>query len=187
MQAAIQATLAAIQNRARLYRNLVVSVTAVLIGSVVVAVVFRSLIPLIGFSLLVPLAGAYFVLDNRCTRLWSKQVLEMWAEGKLNLTAFSGAISAHPYVPRGTLEGMLGLLLLGGETGRLASLKAEDRTALCRRVDDTAGRHQRRIVLATAGLMSMLVFLIAAIILRSVSLYFFLAVSLALWFIAKRP
>ena len=181
MQAAIQATLTAIQNRARLYRNLVVLVTAVLIGSIVVAVVFRSLIPLIGFSLLVPLAGAYFILDNRCTRLWSKQVLEMWVAGKLDLTAFSGAVSAHPYVPRGTLEGMLGLL-----PEPHARRTMEDRAVYISQQQAFARRYEVRTLVASAGLFSTLLFLAAAVRFRSGLPLIGAAVSAGAWMCSTR-
>jgi len=182
IQAAIQATLTAIQNRARLYRNLVVSVTVVVIGSVILAVIFRSVIPLLGLLLLVPLAGTYFVLDTRCTRLWSKHILGMWVEGELNLTAFSGAISAHQYVPRGTLEGMLGWL--PKNEGRIG-IAHENKLEIASRLEAAARRQQVLTSIAAAGLVAGPMLLIMSIISGSRLLFLLSLASAAMWAIAR--
>jgi hypothetical protein len=179
MQAAIQATLTAIQNRARLYRNLVIGVSLVVLACAILALVFHSAIPLLGVSLLVPVVGAYFVLDSRQTRQWSSRILQRWSEGKLNLAAFSVAMTAHPYAPRGTLEGMLSLLRVAGEE-RLGS--NQERKALLEWLELQALRHERRTALATVGLLSMLVCLGASIRLQSGILLGCSIGSLLLWF-----
>jgi hypothetical protein len=179
MQAAIQATLTTIRNRARFYRNLVVCVSAVLIVSLILAAVFRSVIPLMGLSLLVPLAGTYFVLDNRLTRLWSKQILELWAEGKLNLTAFSSVISAHPYVPPATLEGMLGVL-------PDCSANNADKKASIAGVQELLRSHERRTVFASAGLFLTVLLLSASIVFRSGLLLASFVASALIWATLKR-
>jgi hypothetical protein len=181
MQAAIQATLTTIRNRARLYRNLVVCVSVVVIGSAVVAAIFRSVIPLIAFSMLVPLVGLYFVLDNRSTRLWGKHLLELWSEGKVDLGAFSAAMGAYPFVPRGTLEGMLSALPIESAEKRPSSVSEERRKALLEQFGLQTRRQERRTVLATLGLLGMLVCLGSSILLRSGVLLACFVASFALW------
>ncbi len=186
MQAAIQATLTTIRNRARLYRNLVICVSVVVIGSPVAAAVFRSAFPLIVLSLLVPLVGTYFVLDSRYTGRWSKQVLELWSEGKLDPGVFSSTMRAHPYVPQGTLEGMLSALPVGYGEKRPARV-SEERRRVLEQFQLLARRQERRTVLATLGFLCMLVCLGFSIQLRSAVLLACSVASFGLWLGSRRP
>src|SRR5260370_31655590 len=86
---AIDITLRATEERARLYRNLVVAVSAVS----VLAVFFRHWLALAGLIILVPLTGAYLVLDSRLLRLWRAGIVEMLRLRGLDVTAFSKTIS----------------------------------------------------------------------------------------------
>jgi hypothetical protein len=110
MNEALNATIVAIEARVRLYRSTVMLVAAILVLSGLAAAVFRSWGPLSAVILIAPVSGAFCAFDNRRVRNWRRQILELHAAHDLDLTGFAKAISAHPMVPRRTIEGMLASL-----------------------------------------------------------------------------
>jgi hypothetical protein len=186
MRQAIETTHVAIQDRAKLYRKLVVCVSFLLLASIISAIVVRRAIPLAGIVLLVPLAGTYFVLDGRLTRRWMREVLELWARRELDLEAFATAIRAHPWLPQRTVEGLLAGLSWGSHETRPASLSGDDRKAVIARLEREASGHEWRTVLATAALLSALLCLGAAALLRSGWLLGWSFLSIVVWIRCRR-
>jgi hypothetical protein len=104
---AVEYTVRTIEDRARLYRNLVVSVSIVSILSVVLAVTFRQWIGLAGFLLLSPMTGSFLILDIRRTRLWRLHILKKSRKRELHIPTFRKTISAFAYLPASSLQAML--------------------------------------------------------------------------------
>jgi len=114
----IDVTLRTIEERARLYRNLVVAVSAVSVLSVLFAVFFRQWLPLAGLIILVPLTGAYLILDSRLLHLWRAGIVEMQRLRGLDVTAFSKTISGFRHVPPNSLDAMISTLPASPELTR---------------------------------------------------------------------
>ena len=110
VKTAIDRTLRTIEERARLYRNLVVAVSIVLIGSSVASIVLRLWWPLTGLALIVPATAMYLVLDTRLVRGWVAEMGSLQETDAMNLESFARGILSHPLLPKTTLIGMLNLL-----------------------------------------------------------------------------
>ena len=157
---AIDTTLRAIQERAGLYRNLVVAVSLVSVLSVCSAVFLRQWLALAGLIILVPLTGAYLLLDTRLLRLWRARIVEMVRSRGLDVTTFTKIISGFRQVPPNSLRVMISLLLASPElahqreSGTGPSVATDEFAALDR-------KHARRILLGTSLLTLALICLIS--------------------------
>lgn len=109
-RAATDLTIAVIQQRSRIFRNQVVVVVAVVLGSVAVAVGLRMFWPLTGLLTLVPVCGLFLWLDTRRVAQWRWAILALWLRRDIELLAFGHAIQAVPNLPEPTLNSMLSLL-----------------------------------------------------------------------------
>ena len=169
MQEAIQATLAAIERRARLYRRTVMAVVAIALASPAAALILRSWHPLAGWILLVPVVGGFFLLDGRILRRWRRVVQHRLTEGRLDLSLFSATISRHPLIPRSTLAGMLDLL----EPGRALT-------------DRGARRLELRILFASGSLTLALSAVFLLFWYPSTALAVAAAAAVLLWIVSLR-
>jgi hypothetical protein len=115
---AIEVTLRTIEERAMLYRNLVVAVSAVSVLSILFAIFFRQSLALAGLIILVPLTGAYLILDSRLLRLWRAGIVEMVRLRGLDVTAFSKTISGFRHLPPNSLNAMISTLPASSELTR---------------------------------------------------------------------
>jgi len=181
MRAAIEETEATIQERAKLYRKLIGCVLVIIFASAISALAIRRATPLLGLIMLVPSTGAFFVLDSRLTRRWMRDVLDLWAEQKLDLGAFATAIRSHPLLPRGTVEGMLMDLPQPSKEDRMPRLSDPDRRAAIDKLQREARAQERRTILATAALLLAVVCLCLGVRLGSGFLWVCSALSLTLW------
>jgi hypothetical protein len=107
---AMDLTTATIDRRAARFRNLVVLLVILVAVSLLGAVLRLSWLPLLGLLALLPLCGFFIFLDTGLVNRWRQQVLEMWAEERLNLDGFTQAISSLRALPPQTVQGMLGSL-----------------------------------------------------------------------------
>jgi hypothetical protein len=105
--AAIDITVRAIEDRARLYRNLVMAVSAVSLGSILLAVLFRQWLALTGLVLLVPLTGGFLFFDSRLVRRWRAGIVEMMGLRGLDSATFLKTISGFHHLPPNALKAML--------------------------------------------------------------------------------
>ena len=112
---AIEQTTRAIDERARYYRNLIVVVVVVILGSMIWTAFLWNWIPLLGFLVLFPICGMYFFLDGRLLQSWRSQLLEPWCQRELDLLAFRPAIEAVPGLPSDSLCSMLATLPFAGD------------------------------------------------------------------------
>ena len=104
---AVEYTVRTIEDRARLYRNLVISVSMVSILSVLLAITLRQWIALAGLLLLSPMTGSFLILDIRRTRQWRLHILKKYRKRELHIPTFRKTISAFAYLPASSLQAML--------------------------------------------------------------------------------
>jgi len=103
----IDRTTKAIGDRARNFRNLVVSVSALAIGSILWAALTRTPSPLTNLLLVLPVCGSFFVLDARLLNVWRASLFEAWVGKDIDFHAFREAANSIPNLPKDTLQGML--------------------------------------------------------------------------------
>jgi hypothetical protein len=112
---AIDQTIYTINSRAKYFRNLVVAVVSVSLGSIMWALVTWALSPLVACFLLLPICGLFFFLDSRLLNDWRSQLLEGWARGEPDFQSFRAAVDAIPTLPKDTLQSMLATLPSAGD------------------------------------------------------------------------
>ena len=127
---AIDQTTSAIDRRARFYRNLIVAVVVVILGSVVWAIFAWAWIPLLGCLFLFPICGLYFFLDAQVLQGWRSQLLEPWCQRELDFRAFQPAIEAVPGLPQESLRSMLATLPLSDDWHAEHELSRSTRKAI---------------------------------------------------------
>jgi hypothetical protein len=130
---AIDQTTKTIDSRARHFRNLVVTVVSVGLGSIGWAAVTWTFSPLAGLLLLFPACGLFFFLDAKLLNDWRSHLLDAWVEKDIDFGAFCDAISAITTLPKGTLQSMLATLPSAGdfvEEQRISSSTREAAAAL---------------------------------------------------------
>jgi hypothetical protein len=159
-QTALAATAKTIRKRAWWYRNLVVSVAVVLVGSTLTALVLRSAQPLLACVAIVPLFAVFLLVDARLVIGWQAQMLDLWVNEQLELTSLRDALVAMPAIPPRTLNGMLALLPIPETTSReirsaaarraVARLSREIQVALV--VRSTLGATIRLVIISGAVL-----------------------------------
>jgi hypothetical protein len=166
---AIDNTVHAIEDRARLYRNLVVSVSAVSVLSILFAVLFRQWIAFTGLVLLVPMTGGFLFFDSRFVRQWRAGIVEMERLRSLDSATFLKTISGFRYLPPNALKAMLSTLPPSREESRqgtpqlVQAIVGADFDALER-------KNELKILRSTSLLTGALVCLIAGAFYGSVAL-----------------
>jgi hypothetical protein len=109
-QIAMELTLQTIERRISSYRNLVVLVLAVVIGSAVSAMVYRSWRLLLCVILILPATAVYLLIDRYYVQAWVRCLLDLERDQHLNLEVFSHAACGRPFMPAETLRTMLARL-----------------------------------------------------------------------------
>jgi hypothetical protein len=107
---AIEVTISTFRNRAKLYRNLVMTVTAITAISILLTVLTRQLLVLVGLFLLVPLTGRYLFLDTQLVRRWVSTIIEMTRVRGLDAVTFAKTISGFRQLPPRALGAMLAMI-----------------------------------------------------------------------------
>jgi len=163
---ALDATLLAIEVRAKLYRRTVIAVAAVIVVSGLAAAILRSWAPLSALILAVPVSGTFFVLDDREVRRWRRLILGLRDARALDVDAFVESISAHSIVPQQTLQGMLALLPRATAT-RAVTLSMQQRVVPLGR-PAPSDRHQSvKTIAFTAVVTALLIGFASGILFRS--------------------
>ena len=98
-RAAIDLTIAVINQRSRIFRNQVVVIVSVALGALIGAIALRMLWPLTGLLALVPVCGLFLWFDTRRVAEWRSAILAMWARRDIELLALGHAIRAVPNLP----------------------------------------------------------------------------------------
>lgn len=112
---AILQTITTINSRARYFRNLVVAVVVLTVGSLGGAAVTWTFSPLAGLLLLLPVGGLFFCLDANLLNDWRSRLLDAWVKKHIEFRAFCDAVSAIPTLPKETLQSMLATLPSAGD------------------------------------------------------------------------
>jgi len=172
MQEALEITLRAIEERAKLYRKTALAIFLTLSVSAVLAVVLRSWVPMGAVILCVPITGAFFVFDGRRTQRWRERVLQLLAVENVKLDMFLKAISAYPAVPRNTLQAMLHSLRQM-DSDQVRSARAEQ-------------RQERLTIWATGGLTFVLIMFALSLLYGWVFALLGLLSALLLWIVLKK-
>jgi hypothetical protein len=93
--------------RARYFRDLIVAVVALSLGSLGWAAVTWTLRPLAGILLLVPACSFFLFLDGRLLDNWRSRLIDPWIKRDLDFFSFCQAVEAIPTLPKDTLRSML--------------------------------------------------------------------------------
>jgi len=104
---AIDETTTTIELRAKDFRNLVVGVMIVGLGSFGAALLFKRWSALSTLLLLIPLCGLFFCFDAWRLSTWRSRLLESWSHGRIDFWALLEAFHALSTLPRETLAAML--------------------------------------------------------------------------------
>jgi hypothetical protein len=107
---AIDQTAKAIDTRARYYRNLIVAVVALALGSIGCAAVTWTVPPLASILLLIPACGFFFFLDGRLLDHWRSRLVDTWIKKDIDFAGLCKAVNAIPTLPKDTLRSMLATL-----------------------------------------------------------------------------
>ena len=107
---AIDQTTKAIDDRARRFRNLIITVVVLALSSIVWAAVTRTFSPLSTLLFLFPICGYFFVLDGNLLSAWRTRLFDAWIRKEIDFRAFFQAVNSIPKLPTATLEGMLATL-----------------------------------------------------------------------------
>jgi hypothetical protein len=93
---AIDLTIDAVDERARNFRNQVVTVVAGATCTIGAVVALRMLWPLFGFFNLIPICGLFLWLDAVRLAHWRLAIFALWAQRNVDLQAFGHAVRAVP-------------------------------------------------------------------------------------------
>jgi hypothetical protein len=158
-RAALDQTARIIQQRARYFRNLVVTVVVIGTLSAVWSLGTRSLTGLVGLLLLVPACIVFFLGDARLLNSWRAELLAAWVRRELGLAAFSQALAANPAVPKPTVEAMIATLPAAGDVVAEQRIGASTRQAAAAvsRSTNVAHAHVLRLDATVSALVALAV------------------------------
>jgi hypothetical protein len=166
---AIDITVRAIEDRARLYRNLVVAVSAGSVLSILLSVLFRQWLALTGLVLLVPLTGRFLFFDSRLVRRWRARIVEMLRLRGLDRATFLKTMSGFRRLPPNALKAMLSTIPSSSEESRQETPQLEQ-AFVGANFDALERKNELKILCSTAFLTGALVCLIAGAFYGSVVL-----------------
>jgi len=127
---AINQTTETIDGRAKHFRNLIITVTFVGLGSILWAGIAWSWLPLAGIFLLVPFCGLYLFIDEKLLNRWQHELFAHWEMGELDFRALYNAVTAISTLPKNTVESMLETLPIAGDLVAEQSISSSTRKAI---------------------------------------------------------
>jgi hypothetical protein len=140
---AIEITIGTIEDRGRLYRNLVVTVSVVSILSILLALLLRQRVALVGLVLLVPLTGGFLFIDSHRIRRWRAKIFEECLMHGLDVAMFRKTISGFGHLPAGSLQAMLSTISSNQNATRQQKVGRDE-------FDIWTRKNERRILWATS-------------------------------------
>jgi hypothetical protein len=166
---AIDSTVRIIEDRARLYRNLVMAVSTVSVLSILMAILFRQWIAFSGLVLLVPLTGGFLILDSCLVRRWRTGIIEMKRVRSLDVVVFQKTVSGFRHFPPNSLKAMLSTLPVTREENRHETPQPEQASVGAN--FDALDRKTELKILNSVGLLTIaLICLVAGVFYRSLAL-----------------
>lgn len=148
---AIDHTTQTIGRRTKYYRNLIIVVTVVGLGSIIWAGITWSWPPLAGILLFVPLCGFYFFIDEKLLIRWQQELFSHWEKGELDFRALYEAIISVKTLPKNTIESMLETLPADKELVEEQGVSPSTRQAIASVVTAIHSCRSDSIALKTAG------------------------------------
>ena len=127
---AIERTTATLDRRAKHFRNLIVAVTFVGLGSTLWAGLTWSWLPLTGTFLFIPLCGLYLFIDGSLLSRWRLELFSGWERGEIDLSAFRDAIILIPTLPTNSIDSMLAMLPIIGDLVAEQGISSSTRRAI---------------------------------------------------------
>jgi hypothetical protein len=148
---AIDHTTQTIDRRAKHYRNLIIVVTFVGVGSTLWAGIAWSCLPLAGIFLLVPFCGLYFFIDEKLQNRWQHELFAHWERGELDFRALYDAVTSISTLPKNTVESMLETLPSTGDLVTEQSISSSTRKAIAAVVTTIHACRSDHIAFKAAG------------------------------------
>jgi hypothetical protein len=112
---AIDQTTNTIDRRAKHFRNLIVAVTCICLGSLLWAGITISWHPFTGMILLLPACGIYLLYDGRELNHWRHQLFKKWIKQEIDFRALCDAVSSITTLPKDSMQSMLETLPLDSD------------------------------------------------------------------------
>jgi hypothetical protein len=97
--------------RARLYKHLVMLVSALIVGATGTALAWHSARPLLLLCVLPCVVVSHAALDLALVHRWHRQAHARWAAGSIELPLLINTVQQVPGLPEGTVHGMLETLI----------------------------------------------------------------------------
>jgi hypothetical protein len=145
---AIDDTVRLLEQRARVYRDLVVAVSLVGLTMFGWALLSLSLRPLGLLALLALLCLGFVWHDRRLLNGWRARLLADWTAGAIDFAALRGALLANPTLPKNTLAAMLDSLPDGGDPSHERAIALKTRKAVALAVAGSDRQHTAGLALA---------------------------------------
>lgn len=111
--------------RARLYKHLVMLVSALIVGATGTALAWNNAHPLLLLCVLPCVVVSHAALDLALVHRWHRQAHARWAAGSIELPLLIKTVQQVPGLPEGTVQGMLETLI----AWQGAPVAIEDRAA----------------------------------------------------------
>ena len=164
---AMSLTTQAIEKRVKWFRNLIISVVAVALTSLILALIQLSWQPLMGLILFVPLCGVFLYLDSHLVNHWQERILQMWVQGDLDLTIFYNSMLTIRMFPQRMFQGMLKTLLINNQFIDSGNLNQEVKKSLVHTIQTISCCQNHKIVFFSLAYTFALICIAMAGILKS--------------------
>jgi hypothetical protein len=127
--------------RARLYKHLVMLVSALLVGAAIAAFARHSAQPLLVLCVMPCVVVSHAALDLALVHRWHREAHARWAAGSIELPLLIKTVQQVPGLPEGTVLGMLETLA----TWQDVQVATEGRAALATAAAELARVDQQRL------------------------------------------
>lgn len=161
---AIEQTHHVLHKRSTRFRNMVIAVVMIPVGSGVWALVVGSGLPLLGLLLLVPVCVLFLLLDVRAVQQWQRYLFAGWQDGSIKLDVLVHAIDAIPQLPEHTVTAMLDTLPTQELDACIPQPSATTREALIATAEAISRHEVARQAWILGGVVVALVSLIGAVV-----------------------
>ena len=148
---AIDNTTQTIDRRAKHYRNLIIAVSFVSLGSILLAGIAWSWLPLAGIFLLIPICGLYLFFDGKLLNQWRHELFVAWVKGEIDFRAFYEAVIPISTLPKDTVQSMLETLPFAGDLVTEQSISSSTRKAIAAVVTTIHACRSDHIAFKAAG------------------------------------
>lgn len=175
---AIDATLRTIERRTQLYRNLIITVSIVSLGSLISAGIMRNTMLLFGLFLNLLLCGWYLMRDSRQVRYWQQRILQLCQRDDFEIATWGKRLLGFRHVPPQSLKAMLATLPQGFRDPRLS---VDEKQALALNLNRAGRRQEWKTGASTLFLFITLVSLTLGIVYAALPFLLTATLTALLW------